>query len=425
MPRFDTLDAWLDWQMQLNPREMELGLERVGAVWARMRPARFAPRVITVGGTNGKGSTVALFEAILRAAGYRVGCYTSPHLLRYNERIRVDGVAVTDARLCAAFETVDQARGDVPLTYFEFGTLAALWLFMAESLDVAVLEVGLGGRLDAVNILDPDLAVITAIGIDHTDWLGSTRHEIALEKAGILRPGRPAVLGDRDPPAELLEYARVRGVPLQCSGRDFDFIARGRTWDWTFGDAEWAGLPWPALPGRLQLENAAAVLAGLHLIRNQLPHSRDAIETGLRQVRLPGRFQVLPGAPEIILDVAHNPHAVARLAENLKDRPAVGRTLGVCGMLANKDAQAAGALMKDRVDHWFVGPLEGSRGRSAESLRDDLAAGGVAAESIGRYADIAQALHAALKHAESNDRILVFGSFYTVEAALKSGILPI
>ncbi len=423
MRRFDSLNAWLDWQMRLNPRDMELGLERVGAVWQRMAPAHFAPRVITVGGTNGKGSTVALFEAMLRAAGFRVGCYTSPHLLRYNERIRIDGLSAPDESICAAFEAVERVRGGVPLTYFEFGTLAALWLFMADDLDVAVLEVGLGGRLDAVNILAPDLAVITAIGIDHTDWLGPARGGIALEKAGILRPHRPAVLGDRDPPPELLAYAPEHQVPLQCSGRDFDLAVHGESWDWTFGDQSLQGLPWPALPGRLQLENAAAALTGLHLLRDALPVSRDAIEQGLRAVRLPGRFQVLPGQPQVILDVAHNPHAVARLVENLGQYPCAGRTLAVCGMLANKDAAEAAALMRGRVERWFLGGLAGSRGRTAEDLRAALVAGGLAGADMQPHAAIPQALAAALEQAEASDRILVFGSFYTVEAALNSGLL--
>jgi dihydrofolate synthase / folylpolyglutamate synthase len=423
-----TLAAWLDWQQRLHPKEMALGLERVREVWGRLHPQPFAPLVITVGGTNGKGSCVAYLEAMLGAAGHRVGGYTSPHLLRYNERVRLDGQEVGDAQLCAAFTAVEQARGAVALTYFEFGTLAALWLFSQAAVEVAVLEVGLGGRLDAVNLLDADLAILTTIDLDHTDWLGDTRGAIALEKAGILRPGRPAVFGGADIPAELLRYAEERGVPLRVAGQDYGWREQGAGWCWQGAGFELAGLPLPALIGRFQLANAAAVITGLHLLGPRLPVGREAIVAGLRGARLAGRFQVLSDSGgdgmaegvEIVLDVAHNPEAAAALAENLRRRPVPGRTLGVCAMLKDKDAGEVARRLAHQVEVWFLAGLAGERGQQAEALAARWRAAGIDGARLHACNDVATALRQAQQAARSGDRILVCGSFLTVAAVIEA-----
>jgi len=418
-PPHNNLQAWLDWQQRLHPKEIVLGLERVRAVWQRLHPAPFNPVVITIGGTNGKGSCVAYAEAMLRAGGHRVGCYTSPHLLRYNERVCLHGEEASDAQLCAAFEAVEQARKEVALTYFEFGTLAALWLFSQAGLDAAVLEVGLGGRLDAVNLLDADLALITTIDLDHTEWLGDTRGAIALEKAGILRRGRPAVFGGKDAPPELLDYAARNGVPLQVAGRDYVWQKEGDGWAWRDRDGELAGLPLPALSGGFQLANAAAVIAGLRRLHDRLPTPPEAIRAGLRTARLSGRFQVVAGEVEIVLDVAHNPEAAAALADNLRARPAQGKTLGVCAMLADKDATAVARHLAPLVDVWFLGGLGGERGRAATALAACWEAGGVAPAAIHCHDEVAAALLAARRAAQPGDRLLIFGSFLTVAEGMK------
>lgn len=417
--RFQTLDQWLDWQTGLHPREIELGLDRVDRVWQRLQRRELTCPVITVAGTNGKGSCVALLDAILRAAGYRTGCYTSPHLIRYNERIRLDGQVVEDARLCLAFERVDQARAGTPLTYFEFGTLAALEIFAWAALDVVVLEVGLGGRLDAVNILDPDVALIASIGIDHTAWLGITLEQIAREKAGIMRPGIPAVYGAPKPPVSLTEYAAEQGVPLDLAERDFGLQRSVGGWNWWGGGERRQALPIPALRGEFQLQNAAAVLMVLAHLRERLPVDQQAVRNGLQSVSLRGRFQVLPGEPSIILDVAHNAGAAAVLADNLQQLFCRGRTLALFGMLADKDVAAVVAVMAPLIDHWFVTGLgEGTRGQDAEQLSANMIQAGVPASSISCQQSAELALAAARGQAVAEDRLLVFGSFYLVGQVL-------
>ncbi len=335
--RFDTLQAWLDWQLQLHTSEIELGLERVGSVWSLLHPVPLSCKVITVAGTNGKGSSVAFLEAILKAGGYRVGCYTSPHMLRYNERIRLNGAEVSDERLCLAFEEVDRARADTPLTYFEFGALAALVIFASEPLDVVVLEVGLGGRLDAVNIIDADVALITTIDIDHSDWLGETREEIGREKAGIMRPSRPVVFAGANPPLSVLRQAEHLSVPFLRNGADFSYQGDQQGWSWHGVHRRRHALPYPRLRGSHQLSNAAAVLAVLECLEQTLPLDQQAVRNGVREAALPGRFQVVDGAPVTILDVAHNPEAVGVLQRNLEETPCSGRTLAVFSMLEDKD----------------------------------------------------------------------------------------
>jgi dihydrofolate synthase/folylpolyglutamate synthase len=417
--RFTSLADWLTWQETLHPSEIELGLERVAAVLRRLHPEPPPFAVITVGGTNGKGSSVAMLEAILRAGGYRVGAYTSPHLLRYNERIRLDGAEIDDATLCDSFERIDQARGDTSLTYFEFGTLAALDIFHRCGVDVAILEVGMGGRLDAVNVLDADVALVTTVDVDHAQWLGETREEIAFEKAGIYRGGRPAVYGAANVPGSLREHADAIGARLYCYGRDFGGATEGEGgWRWWGGTRQRHTLPLPALRGRSQLQNAAGVLMALELLAERLPLDQAQIRAGLLAATLPGRFQVLPGEVSLILDVAHNPQAAAELAANLAALPCGGRTLAVLGMLADKDMAGAIGQVSGAVDHWYPAGLAVARGATAAQLGDALAAAGVAAGRITPHATVGAALAAARRAARPGDRIVVFGSFHTVAEAL-------
>ncbi|MEZ5540525.1 MAG: bifunctional tetrahydrofolate synthase/dihydrofolate synthase [Pseudomonadota bacterium] len=417
MSRFHTLAEWLAWQEQLHPRSIDLGLERVTAVARTLDLLQPACPVITVAGTNGKGSSVAMLESVYRSAGYRTGAYTSPHLLRYNERIRIDGHEVADDALCAAFARVDQARGDISLTYFEFGTLAALLLFRQAAPDLLILEVGMGGRLDAVNAIAADVALVTAIGIDHSAWLGADRAAIAREKAGILRAGRPAVCSDPAPPASLLAHAADLGVRCLCLGQAFSHRRHGDGWDWTGWYSRLERLPLPALSGTHQLDNAAGVLAVTELLGSRLPVGRAAIEAGLSTVRLAGRFQIVPGSPQLILDVAHNPDGAAMLAGQLRENPVAGRTWLVLGILADKDAAGFVRALEGIVDCWCLAGLADSRGLDADALTQRLAEPG-RARALQRYGSVADALAAAQAAAADSDRIVVTGSFHTVAAAL-------
>ena len=430
--RFPTLDAWLRWQETLHPAEIELGLERVSAVFARLRPelapGAFPCPVITVAGTNGKGSSVAMLEAILAAAGYRVGVYTSPHLLRYNERVRIAGAEAGDEALCVAFERIDQARGETSLTYFEFGTLAALDIFAAAALDVVVLEVGMGGRLDAVNILDPDVALITSIGIDHAQWLGNDREAIAREKGGILRKGRPGVYSGRDMPAALAQTAESLGAELNVLGREFTYHMRRSEWSWQSVEARRDALPLPALRGAHQLDNAAGVLMALACLADRLPVGQAAVRAGLLEARLPGRFEVLPGEVTRILDVAHNPEAAAALGEQLAGLPPVGKTRAVVGMLADKDHAGVFSAVADQVDQWYLADLQAPRGAKARQLAEVLGRvleGRGGSAPVRCFDSVSDACAAAAADSQSGegpggDRIVVFGSFYTVAEALHS-----
>jgi len=417
MARFPTLAQWLQWQETLHPRKIDPGLERTSAVAARMGVLQPAPVVITVGGTNGKGSCVAMLEGILRSAGYRVGSYTSPHLLRYNERIRIDAREIDDDGLCAAFQAVDEARGDATLSYFEFGTLAALHLFHDATLDVALLEVGMGGRLDAVNVVDPDIAMVTSIGIDHEQWLGDDRESIAREKAGIFRAGRPAIGCESSPPASLVESARELGAIWYGLGHQYHYVAGEQSWDWSGPSGRLAGLPLPALRGAHQLANAAGVLMALALLRDRLPVSPRAIHDGLRGVALPGRCQRIPGAVEMILDVSHNPHGAVCLAEVLGLYPCAGRTHLVLGMLDDKDVGGFVRALSAVVDHWYPAGLDTPRGLSSDELLQRLR-GQLAPERMHPCTDVAAACRLAGARAAPGDRIVVCGSFFTVAAAM-------
>lgn len=415
--RFDRLQDWLDWQSGLHLAEIELGLERIGAVAGRLALPRPAPRVVTVAGTNGKGSSVAMLEAILTAAGRRVGVYTSPHLLRYTERVRIEGREASEDDFCASFARIDEARGDISLTYFEFGTLAAFDIIAAAGVDVAILEVGLGGRLDAVNLIDADVALITALDIDHSDWLGPDRETIAREKAGIMRSGAAAVCADPAPPAAIAEMAGLIGARLYQAGRDFGFTRRGASWSWTGASRTFDDLPAPALPGAHQYHNAAGVLMTLAALDAEAC-APEAIRSGLQSCRIPGRFQRMRHAGvEIILDVCHNPQAVRALVEVLRQTPCAGRTLAVFGMLADKDVGLAADILSDAVDAWYCGGLDVARGLSCDALRARLSVGGDLFEAHW-HASIREAFQQALDVAAHDDRIVVLGSFYTVAEAL-------
>ncbi|MBC7779853.1 MAG: bifunctional tetrahydrofolate synthase/dihydrofolate synthase [Proteobacteria bacterium] len=435
-----SLDEWLAYISAQHPVTIELTLDRVGEVWRRMRAAHpgglgdqaaLPFPVITVGGTNGKGSTCAMLEAMLDRAGYRVGCYTSPHLLRYNERVRIARRDTADEDLCRSFAAVDAARGEVGLTYFEFGTLAALWWMIAAKVEVAVLEVGLGGRLDAVNVVDAEVAVVTSIGLDHMDYLGHTREEIGFEKAGIYRPGRPAICAERDAPAALLRHAREIGARLLRIGVDFDYTDQdGAQWRYqrlasgvAAGAREPArgryGLPFPALRGAYQLSNAAAAITALDEIAQRLPVSAEAVRTGLLTAEIAGRFQVLPGRPTVVLDVAHNPQAATALAASLARLQGSGRTLAVFSMLGDKDIEAVVRAVKAGIDEWFIAPIDAPRGASIDALRDALTHAG-ALDPTTECASVHEAWVFARERANESDRIVVFGSFYTVAAVLGS-----
>lgn len=406
-----TLAAWLSYLETLHPSAIALGLERVDAVRRRMQLS--TPFIVViVGGTNGKGSTCAMMEAILHAAGYRVGCYISPHLLRYNERVRIGCEETSDAELCAAFTRIEAARKDTPLTYFEMGTLAAVDTFARAKVDVAILEIGLGGRLDAVNIFDPDCAVLTSVDIDHTDYLGKTRDQIGFEKAHIFRTGKPAVCALSDPPQSVLTHADKIGAELLLSGRDFDVAAHASHWDFSFRERRRHGLPFPALRGAYQVRNAAAALVALETLVARLPVSRQDVRNGLTRVRLLGRFQTLPGRPVTILDVAHNREAAATLATNLGALPPA-RTHAVFAMLKDKEISAVIEAVAQQIDAWYVADLPGPRGASSSELQALLPAGSAAA-----HASVQQAWQHACNKAAENDRIVVFGSFLTVAGVM-------
>jgi dihydrofolate synthase/folylpolyglutamate synthase len=417
MCRPTSLAAWLAYLETLHPKAISLGLERVRAVHDRLALAPACP-VVTVTGTNGKGSTSAFLERMLSAGGYRIGLYTSPHLLRYNERVRIGGAEATDAELCAAFAAVEAVRQDIPLTYFEFGTLAALWLFARVRTDALVLEVGLGGRLDAVNIVDADVAVVTTIAIDHIDYLGITREDIGREKAGIFRAGRVAVCADPDPPAALVDHARAIGAVLLRIGVDFGFVAEPRQWRYFGPGGARHGLPYPALRGTYQLANAAAALTALDALRTRLPVDMGAVRDALVSIELAGRFQVLPGRPVTVLDVAHNVQAARALADTVAAMGFHPQTLAVFGIMADKDIDAVIAALKPRVDRWLVATLPPPRGATAMLLRRHLEQAGVVADAIRTFDDAGAAYRAAREIAAEADRIIVFGSFLTVAAAL-------
>ncbi|TDN62947.1 bifunctional tetrahydrofolate synthase/dihydrofolate synthase [Paraburkholderia sp. BL10I2N1] len=428
MTSFPTLDAWLTHLESAHPVGIDMGLSRISKVRDALQLSFDCP-VITVGGTNGKGSTCAVLETILLRAGYTVGCHTSPHLLSFNERARVNGQNATDAELLQHFDAVEKARLSLPepvsLTYFEFTTLAIMHLFASRGLDVVIFEVGLGGRLDAVNIIDTDCAIITSIDIDHTEYLGDTREKIAFEKAGIFRPGKPAICADPMPPQTLIDHASSIGADLWLVGRDFRYEAQAgserQQWNYVGRTMRRSALAYPALRGANQLINTSAALAGLEALRDRLPVSAQDIRLGLANVELPGRFQVLPGKPSIVLDVGHNPHAAAVLAQNLGNMGFFPYTYAVFGSMRDKDIAGVLAHLKGEIDHWCVTDLPTPRGAPAADLEAALREAGVTDgpdSSINRFDSPAEAFEDALKRASDNDRIVVFGSFYTVAGVM-------
>ena len=414
--RFDTLAGWLAWQETVHPVEMDLGLNRTRLVHEALGRGPVPPfPIVTVAGTNGKGSTVAFAQSLLTASGVRTGTYTSPHLVRYNERIRIDGEPVPDAVIMTAFERIDRARGGITLTYFEFGTLAAIDVFHAAQIDAAVLEVGIGGRLDAVNLFDADAAVVTPIDIDHVRWLGSDRESIGREKAGILRPGRPAVIADRDPPASLLDTAERFGAPCLRLGRDFEAEPSASGWSWQGPGQRLEGLPSPPLAGRFQLENAASALTALAAI-GRLPEP-DAARAGIETTRIEGRFQVVPGEVPVVLDIAHNPHAARSLGANLRASRPAGRDIAVAGLLDDKDAEGVVEAIGDIFAAWYVARPQALRGKPAEALAETVRAR-VDDAPVVTCGDVPGALRLARRTAARGDRIVVFGSCYTVGEVL-------
>lgn len=416
------LVGWLAYLEQLHPKAIELGLERVNLVKQRLGLAPDFP-VVIVGGTNGKGSTCAMLERMFDAAGYKVGCYTSPHLLRYNERVRVQCRDISNANLCLAFAAVEQARQDTPLTYFEFGTLAAVWHFAKQNVQIAILEVGLGGRLDAVNAFDPACAIVTSVDIDHVDFLGNSRDSIGFEKAGIFRTGIPALCGDVAPPPTLTQHALTIGAGLKRIGHDFAFEHQPHQTLWHFwsGNLRLENLPLPALCGDFQLANAACALAAIQALAGQFSVSIDDVRNSLLTVALQGRFQDFPGTPHVVLDVAHNPHAARGLAENLRDTRPSGKTVAVFAMLSDKDIAGVIRAVAAEIDTWYVAGIAQSRGLDHEKLKY-IVHKTLPDACVVSASTVEQAFLQACQSVSENDRIAAFGSFYTVADVLR--VLP-
>jgi dihydrofolate synthase/folylpolyglutamate synthase len=433
------LTSWLSYIESLHPKSIAMGLDRVRLMVDRLQLHPAFP-IIAVAGTNGKGSTCAMLEQIYKQAGYQVGCYASPHLLRYNERVRVDGNEVSDQDLCAAFTAVDAARVDannlvIPLTYFEVGTLAAMWHFMQTGVDIAILEIGLGGRLDAVNAFEPSCAIVTSVDLDHQEFLGDTRESIGFEKAGIYRPSIPAICGDTNPPASLVAYAHEIEADFKCLHQDFDYISDKDGWQYKANGKVVYTLPLPALQGSYQLNNAACAITAVESLQSSLPVATEAIANAMLQVKLVGRFQTvsrqtLPKSPQVILDVAHNPHAARALAENLRlvkmqqGNSRLGKTYAVFAMLADKDIKGVIDAVKNEIDGWYVAGIDHARGALATDLAVMIANVIPKANiKVFNSADNAY-LQAcidieACKDANGNDKIIVFGSFFTVATVMQ------
>ncbi|MFQ5470488.1 MAG: bifunctional tetrahydrofolate synthase/dihydrofolate synthase [Gammaproteobacteria bacterium] len=423
--RYQLLEDWLAWQEHSHPVEIDLGLERVGQVLTNMALRESDALVISVAGTNGKGSCVAMLESILTQAGLSVGSYTSPHLLTYNERIRIDGKSATDKDICDAFEYIDNARGDISLSYFEFGTLAAIYLFRQENVDIALYEVGLGGRLDAVNILDADIAVITSVDIDHVAWLGSDRGTIAVEKAGIFRKRKIAVCGDLDIPPSIVDKADALGTTLYQINQDFRYEIQcsgapgnQKSWRWESGLRMFDNLPIPGLVGDFQLTNAATVLMVITLISDGFDISDRHVVDGLKSVSLSGRFQRVGTSPEVIVDVAHNPKSVQLLANTLAEIPCKGVTIAVFAVMADKDIEGILETLINKIDSWYIADLDTERAASAADVRKKLDNLQVA-NPVVAFKSVRDAYQQALSDAEPNDRIIAFGSFFTVAEVLQ------
>jgi len=416
--RFRSIDKWLHWQESLHFTAIELGLERCRRVANNMGLLNPSYNVISVAGTNGKGSSIIMLDRILRNAGYKIGRYTSPHLLRYNERICINGIEATDTELCESFDRIDRARGNISLTYFEFGTLAALDLFRQHSVQLAILEVGLGGRLDAVNILDADISLITSIDIDHQEWLGNNRESIGREKAGIFRNLAPAICSEPNPPQSLLDCSEALGTPISILGSDYQFNLINDTWSWSTKDTRIERLPRPMKYCDFQIQNASGVLMLLAKIQDEYPVSTENIKQGLSSFRLEGRFQIIPGAIPKILDVAHNRESIKALVNSLKVIPCYGKTHIILGMLKDKDHQRVIKELIEITDTWHFVSISQDRGIEAKILTSKLKALG-RLENISEYSNVEEALDKIHKLSMPDDRIIITGSFYTVGAAIR------
>jgi len=417
MMHFDSLKGWLDWQESLHPLAIDLGLERAAQVFHALNPDCLKPLTITVAGTNGKGSCIAFLEAIYRAEGYRVGAYSSPHILKYNERIKIDGKPVSDELICEAFARIESVRGNTSLSYFEFGTLAALDIFRRSGLDVQLLEVGLGGRLDAVNIVDPNVALVTSIGIDHVDWLGATREAIGQEKAGIFRAKTPAIIGDCDPPNSLLQSAIDKDARLYCIDKDFGYKKQATTWNWFASDRLISQLPEPGLKGEHQYRNASAVILAVELLAKSLPVSDVSIRAGLKNIQLLGRFQLINDKIPVLLDVGHNPEAAKTLVAYLKMTFPGKRIHAIFSMMKDKDIAGVLEIMNPVVYNWFFAPLANPRSATEPLMREIFSQSSVTRVSFG-FTSFAEAFNAAKNQALENDLLLVFGSFFLVSDCL-------
>jgi dihydrofolate synthase / folylpolyglutamate synthase len=416
----DNLSSWLTYIEALHPKSIAMGLDRVKIVIEKLQLSPKFP-IITVAGTNGKGSVCAMLTNIYAQSGYRVGCYTSPHLNRYNERVSINLETMSDESLCVAFAAVERARGDTALTYFEMGTLAAMWLFCQTQLDIVILEVGLGGRLDAVNAFEPSCSIVTTVDLDHMEFLGDTREKIGFEKAGIFRKNTLAICGDESPPASLIAHANKIGAELALIGHDFSVKKSQQGWFYRAGDMRLT-LPALRLLGDFQLNNAACALRAVHYLNHLLPTLESNIHKALTSTKLIGRFQQIQSNPAIILDVAHNPHAAKSFAQNLRISPCTGRTLAVFAMLRDKDIEGVVSAVEAQIDAWYLADIHIARGAKAQELQNILQKkikNNVNAKAIYLFEDVAIALKAACKDADINDRIIVFGSFYTVADAIE------
>lgn len=417
MMHFDSLQGWLAWQESLHPLTIDLGLERAARVFRALNPDGIRLPTITVAGTNGKGSCISYLEAIYRAQGYRVGAYTSPHILKYNERIKIDGKPVSDELICEAFSRIESVRDDISLSYFEFGTLAALDIFRRSGLDIQLLEVGLGGRLDAVNIVSPDVALITSICIDHVDWLGETRESIGREKAGIFRAATPAIVGDPEPPASLAQVAADKQARLYCLGRDFGYEKRATGWDWFAGDRQLTQLPEPGLKGEHQFRNASSVILAVAEMAETLPVSEASIRQGLEKVQLAGRFQLINDDVPVLLDVGHNPQAVRTLADYVAAMFPGRRIHAVFSMMKDKDIASVIDIMRPVIFDWFFAPLANPRAATESLMREIFAQSAVSNVFFG-FNGFSDAFAAAKSRFQEGDLLLVFGSFFLVSDCL-------
>ncbi len=412
------LNDWLAYIEALHPKDIEMGLGRVNQVKQRLNLQYNFP-IITVAGTNGKGSTCAMLEHIYHAAGYRVASYSSPHLLRYSERVRVACHEISDDDLIRAFQAIESARQEIQLTYFEYGTLAAMWHFCASVVDVAILEVGLGGRLDAVNVFEPSCTIVTSVDLDHMDFLGDTRELIGAEKAGIFRANIPAICGDLSPPQSLIAYAEKIGAELKCIQHDFQFERHQDDWNYSGNQFRLDQLPMPALIGDFQLYNASCVMAAIESLQSLLPVSKEAISDGLLTVCLHGRYQYLSSKPDVILDVAHNPHAAKSLAENLKNTDTTGKTIAVFAMLADKDITGVIQAIASEVDEWYVSGISHVRGADGTMIQQ-LVHAELPHAAIRLFNGVENAYAQACIDANENDRIIILGSFFTVAEVMRA-----